>query len=234
MQALYGMAGVAHRARQAIGAVLGAREHQDVARVALDQREQQRGFVRVLHEIHILNGAAGWYRLPTDRDTERITQMHPRQGTEVRRERCGEQQRLPWRWQHPQDAVELWFEAHVEHPIGFVKYQDAHVAQRHRAALEVVDQAPRCRDDDRRTAAQLRELRAVRNTTNNERRMQTRAQAPGPAVRLLSQLTGRRQHQGGRVTGGETCGTQALDYGNEERGRFAGPRLRCANHIAPG
>ena len=67
MKALRRVARVAQRARQAVGAMLGANEDQHGAGVLLDQRQQQRRLVRALDEVDILGGLAGRRRQPADR-----------------------------------------------------------------------------------------------------------------------------------------------------------------------
>ena len=52
-------------------------------------------------------------------------------------------------------------EAHVEHAIGFIEHDHAHLVEPQRAALEVIHDAPRRADDDLRAFAQPAQLPVV-------------------------------------------------------------------------
>ena len=231
VQPLHGMAGAAQGPRDAIGAMLGTREHQHRAGMPADQRQQQRGLLRALDEVDVLGGLLGRQRPSADVDAHGIAQVHPRQGAEVGRQRRGEQQCLPRRRQGVHDAIELWLEAHVEHTIGLVEDQDAHVFQRERAAVEVVDEPSGRGHDDAWSAAQRVELGTVCDAANDDRGAEVATQAQRPLVRLLGELARRREDQGAALT----CpGAQAFHGWNDERGRLAGAGLCRADDIAPG
>mmetsp|Transcript_68456 Transcript_68456/g.222750 ORF Transcript_68456/g.222750 Transcript_68456/m.222750 type:complete len:215 (-) Transcript_68456:783-1427(-) len=58
----------------------------------------------------------------------------------------GEHQRLPDRGTRGYDLGDLGLEAHVQHPVGLVEHQKAHVFEVDRRHLHEVLQAPGCRD----------------------------------------------------------------------------------------
>ena len=234
MQALHGVAGVAQRARQAIGAMLGAREHQHRTGVLLDQRQQQGSLVGTLDEVDVLSRFARRRRQPADVDTYGIAQVHPCQDAEIRGECRREQQRLPWRWHGAHDAIELRLEPHVEHAIGFVEHKHMHVLEHESAAFEVIDQSPRGGHDNRGPAAQCAELRAVGDATDHERGAQRATETLCPHMRLFGKLARRRQDQGAALIPVATRGAQPLNDWNDERGGFARAGLGGADDVAAG
>ena len=59
----------------------------------------------------------------------------------------GEKQRLAGERHHLHDALDIGDEAHVEHPVGFVDDEKLDAAQQQLAALDMVEQPARCRDE---------------------------------------------------------------------------------------
>ena len=99
------------------------------------------------------------------------------------------------------DDVELRLEAHVEHAVGLVEDEDADVGERDGLALEMIDESAGSRDDDGGLGAERAHLRAVGDAADHERRLESGSEPLGPAVDLLGELPGRRQHQGGGPRG---------------------------------
>ena len=67
----------------------------------------------------------------------------------------GEEQRLPGKWDHLADALDVGNESHVEHAIGFVDHQQFDAVEQQRAALGMVEQPARSRDQNVDAAGQF-------------------------------------------------------------------------------
>ena len=84
--------------RQAIGAVLGAREHQRLRHhAARQQRREQRALQVLRHRVHRLRDADGRRGLPRQVDRRRVVEEFAGQADDRRRHRGAEEQRLALR-----------------------------------------------------------------------------------------------------------------------------------------
>ena len=145
-----------------LGGLLGAHEHDD-ALVLLDLEDAGQGveLVRVLnHEVALTDIRTG-LRLRGDPDFLGVVQVLA--GDAVDRSRHGgrEQCDLTVRPDLAEDLFDVFGEAHLEHLVGLIEDEVLEAAELQRTLLEVVDDTTRGADDDLRSAAQTRQLRAV-------------------------------------------------------------------------
>ncbi|VVO41641.1 hypothetical protein PS691_05795 [Pseudomonas fluorescens] len=129
---------------QAVGAVLGAGEDQDLfPGTGSNQVRQQRTLVAGRQAeyplLDTLDRGVRW----RDFDALRVVQQLPGQGRNVIGEGRGEQQVLTLGRQAGQDLFHVMDEAHVEHPVGFVQHENFHVGQIDAALAGEVEQAAR-------------------------------------------------------------------------------------------
>ena len=76
------------------------------------------------------------------------------QAADFRRHGGGEEQCLALARQQGDDALDIGDEAHVQHAVGFVDHQHAHIGQQQPAALEQIDQTARGGDQHVHALAQ--------------------------------------------------------------------------------
>ena len=119
---------------------LGAGEHQCLADLPRLQAAQQR--VQLGHFLHPMyylldqfcrGVAAG------DFDFQRVLQKAVRQADDAVIESGRKQQGLPLGRQQVEDALQVWQEAHVQHAIGFVQYQELHLRKLRHAVRGMVE-----------------------------------------------------------------------------------------------
>ena len=77
------------------------------------------------------------------------------QALDFRRHGGGIKQRLPRERDQLADALDVRDETHVEHAVGFVDHQNLHLVQHQLAALEMIEQAARRRDQHVHAAVEL-------------------------------------------------------------------------------
>jgi hypothetical protein len=133
-----------------------------------------------------------------------------------------------------ENALDGIDEAHRQHLVGLVEHEETQAAQFQRAALDVIDHAPRRADDDVDAALQRVQLRLVALAAVDRQDVEAR-QVRGVALEGLRHLqrefARRHQHQHLRLTAAE------LDAGQRrqrERGRLAGAGLRLPEHVLAG
>ena len=161
-------------------------------------------------------------------DFQRLAQHRLGQGADRVREGGREQQRLPLLGRALDQCADRFVEAHVEHAVGFVQHQRAHLAQVQRVLLHQFQHAAGRADHHVRRMRERGELRTQRNAAAEHRQFQV-----GDAGRQLAQLladlvgefAGGAEHQGLGARGG---GVDALQQAQPEcRGlAAAGRRLR--------
>jgi hypothetical protein len=107
--------------------------------------------------------------------------------------------------------------------------------QRNVSAAHEVEQAAGSGHDDVHSAANRVDLRTFSNAAVDGRATNTHLLPEGADVLidLCCELTGRRDDQRARVAGWSAFG-QALEDGQDERGRLAGAGLRDPDEVAPG
>ncbi len=220
-------------ARDAVGAVLGAGEHQHAPALFTQEREEGVGLRRLIDHPEALLGARGDAGR-IDRDAHRVTQpgLHDVAPAGIVGARHGgrEEQGLTVRGDHREDAAELRREAHVEHAVGLVEHEDAHVAHAGGVALDVVDEASGRGDDPLGRRAEAVHLLAHRRAAEDRRdargAARERAHGVGDLLRELAR-GGEDEGRGVGVRG------EALQRGEHERGGLAGAGLRAAEEVTP-
>jgi hypothetical protein len=156
-------------------------------------------------------------------------------------ERRREQQRLRDAGHARDHALDRRQEAHVEHAVGFVEDQQFDGVELGGAALDVVEQAARARDEDVDAAAQLFDLRLHAGATEDGGDVQ--AQVAGrrragcrltctASSRVGTRMSGARRAR--TLGGGRLAFGQALQQRQAERGGLAGAGLRAAEHVVAG
>ena len=88
---------------------------------------------------------------------------------DFRRHRRGEEQGLPRERDQLANAFDVGNEAHVQHAVGFVDYQQFNAGEKQPAALGMVEQPARGCDQDVDAAGELAVLVAERNAADQER-----------------------------------------------------------------
>ena len=219
---------------QAVGAMLGAREHQRfLDEVAIEDREQQRRLELLRHRIRRLRDARRRLRDALDVDLHRIVQEFTRELQNRRRHRRAEEERLAlWR-QVFQHALDVRQEAHVQHPVGFVQDQELDLVELGVRMPEVVKQPARRRDDHVDTGAQgmllLTHADAAVDGRCRERRVDREL------VQVLKDLRGQftRRRDDQRARGAARLVQQPVQNGQQERGGFAAAGHGAGNQVAP-
>ncbi|OMP13915.1 hypothetical protein COLO4_00638 [Corchorus olitorius] len=234
------------RTRQTRAADLAVGEHDALARQALlgtllQQVHERRLLVVVRHGVDDLADilrrgvAAGHF------NGLRMTQVAGGQLLDLRRERRREQQRLAVCRQQVDDALQVGQEAHVEHAIGFVEHQHAHLRQVHAALLHVVEQAARRGHEDLHAAAQLLCLRVHVDAAEHHGAAQRRVLRVlgNVVVHLVGEFArGREDQRPHRVARRRRArigvGQQVMDDRQRETGGLAGAGLCGAHDVAAG
>ena len=88
---------------------------------------------------------------------------------DFRRHRRGEEQRLAREWHQLADALDVGNETHVEHAVGFVDHQQLDAGHQQSAALMMIEQAARRRDQHVDAAHQLGILVVERHAADDQR-----------------------------------------------------------------
>ena len=153
---------------------------------------------------------------------------------DLRREGGREEQGLPVLRGLVEDLGDVVAEAHVEHLVGLVEDREPDRVEREGAAVEVVEDAPGRADHDLHPLPEggdlpLDLLAAV------DREHRDPAPEPGELEELLGhldrELARRAEDHGLDAAVGRV---HALDDGEAEGGRLAGPGLGLADHVAAG
>ncbi|KOT24528.1 DEAD/DEAH box helicase domain protein [Burkholderia mallei] len=255
-------AGVGEAAGELVGVDLGRGEddrliERDIAQQVIEQAIL---VIAVVDVVHGLRDVRARFDLLRDLDALRILQQTVRERADLAVERRREQHRLARRGRRRDDRVDVVDETHVEHAVGFVEHEHLQFGQIDAAALEVVEQAPRRRDEDLRVLREQHQLLAVRDAAEDADRAQA---AQVLAVRrrgrrhLHRELARRREdEQAGARDGLRAAAAalarlpfarrarllrlrllqlrEALDRGQHERGRLAGARRARHEQVAAG
>ena len=160
------------------------------------------------------------------------------------REGGREEERLAPLRQQRKDPPDVVDEAHVEHPIGLVEDEDLDPREVDRVLAGVVEEATRRRDDDLGAGAEGARLRAEADAAVDGHRADRPAGAvdPDALLDLEGKLAGRDQHErahgtarrGAAIVGAGRLAVEALEHGEDERGRLAGARLGARQQVAAG
>ncbi len=164
------------------------------------------------------------------REARRVERVRLRERADFAVERRGEKHRLALRRQEAENLLHLRLEAHVEHPVGFVKDEDADVAERDHPPVLEIREAARRRDDDVRALELLRLRRdrraAVCGCGADTERCAEQRQLLGHLQRELARRD-EDERRGRLLVGGN-----ALDDWQPERERLARSGRRLTENVA--
>ena len=154
------------------------------------------------------------------------------QTADARRHGGRKERGLPLFRHRIEDLADVIAESHVEHAIRFIEHDEPHAVQLHRAALQVINDAARCPDNNLDAALQLIGLPLERRPAINRQRLHAALEG-GQFVHLLRHLGGqlprgtKHQHLHGALGG-----DGQLDGRNGKGRRFARAGLRLSDDIA--
>ena len=155
-----------------------------------------------------------------DVHADRIVEVGLRDAADVIGHRRREERDLARGWRDAEDVLDVFDEAHLEHLVCFVEDQHLELGEVERAALDVVEHAPRCPDDDRRAGLEPAELLAVPDPSVDGQDLER--QELGERVErgrdLLGELARRREHE---AAGLATTFTHHVDEREAERSCLA-------------
>jgi hypothetical protein len=218
---------------QAVGAVLGAHEHQRelaFARQLLDERVEPIGAAEAAEAV--IDGLGGAPRRRTMLVDGRIGRVAAGHATGLAVERRREEQRLTVRRAGADDTVDGGLEAHVEHPVGLVEHEHLDVVEGEGAAGEQVLEATGGRDEQVRAGGVLG-LRSQPDAAVDG----GDAQRPGLGQRaqLVGDLGGEfprgREHERGRTA---RLGGDPVDERDPEGEGLARSGGRAHEHVTTG
>ena len=127
-----------------------------------------------------------------------------------------------------ENFLNLRREAHIKHPVGLVKNDDADVVKAKSPLIQVVNETAGRRDDNVGISRESVYLRTQRETADKHRRFkaETVADASQGFVNLKSQFARRKNHKSPSF-----YLSQPLNHRDSERQRFAGAGLRDADDV---
>ncbi len=142
--------------------------------------------------------------------------------------------RLPREGDQLADAFDIGNEAHVEHAVGFVDHQNLNLRKHQLAALEMIEQAARRRDQHIHAAIELAVLFVERGAADQKRHRELVVLAVFLEILgdLRRQFARRLQNQRARHARLGPAARQHLDHRQGEGGGLARARLRDADHVA--
>ena len=173
---------------------------------------------------------------PGNLDAHRIVQELLGDAPDLRRHGGGEEQRLAGERHELADALDVGNEAHVEHAVGLVDDEQLDAGKQKPAALEMVEQAARGRDQHIDAARQLGVLVVKRDAADQQCDVELVVDAV--FVEALFHLRGEfaRRLQDERARHAR-AGAALLQHGQHRQHEcrcLAGPGLRDTEHVAPG
>ena len=146
-------------------ATLGLGEHhRELAAIGLQDAREEFDLVHGVHAPHMLldridrGVLVAWI---AGADVRGVRHVATRKIDDLPGHRRGEQHRLALVGDHRHDALDIGQEAHVEHFVGLIEHQHAHIGQIHIAAVGEIDDATGCADDDVDALGQCVDLRFV-------------------------------------------------------------------------
>ena len=144
-----GEAGLGEIAADAVGAALGAGEHQHAIHAAIgEQAFEQRPLLLGADEEYPLIDAIDRDLYRSDVDAHRIDKNVLSQFGDRRWHGRREQQRLPLAFAQRDDLPHVVDEAHVEHAVGLVEHEDGDLVEADVALIAKVEQAAGRGDQD--------------------------------------------------------------------------------------
>ena len=227
-------------ARELLGALAGAAEHNHLGDAArLQQMHQQMALARGVHRVHHLFDVFAGGVLPGHFHQLRLAHEIRRQALDFRGEGGREQQGLPIGRQQAHDAADVLHKAHVQHAVGFVQNQHFHPVEHHVFLLDVVQQTARRGHQHFHATAQRFFLRIHRHAAKHHRRTQRQVFVVlrHAGADLVGQFAGGGEDQRAhRVHGGRGAvvgvRAQARQQRQGEGGGLAGAGLGGGQHIA--
>ena len=230
------------RARQAGAAELGVDEDERLRdRALLQQLQHGAPLVVGRDAVEVLLDVARGRVRPRHLDQDRVLQVALGQPPDLGREGRREEQRLALLGQVREDALQVGQEADVEHPVGLVEDDVLDLVQDAVLRLDVVEQAPRRRDEHLDALLQLERLRLHVDAAEDDRDAQLRVRRVALDVvgDLVGELARRRDHEGAhrvarRRHAGVLVRQHLVQQRQRERRRLAGAGLRRAHDVAPG
>ena len=138
-------------------------------------------------------------------------------------------------WQQGQNLFDVVDKAHVEHPVRFIKDQAFDFGEVDGLLSHVVQQAPRCRDDDIDPFSQCRDLGVDSHAAENDRGVEREIFSVGfdTVADLGSQFACRCQDKSTHVTfrSRRRVFAQTLKQRQGKAGCFTGPCLGSGEDI---
>jgi hypothetical protein len=173
--------------------------------------------------------------LAGDGDEHRGFQIAFGDGADRRRHGRREQGRLMIVGDGIENGHEIVGEAHVEHLVGLVEHDEADSIENERPAPNVVQRAPRCRDNDidaapKHTQLLLHRLSTIDRQDAHVTRSAIAMHSFGDLHRELACGDENQRADGRRIV----TSANALEQRQRERGRFSGSSRRLAERIAAG
>ena len=229
--------GLIERLRHAIGAALGAREHDGAREVGRGEhlREQRRLGAGVDHH-DMLADALGGGGDGRHRHALRLVQELVGERGDLLRHGGREEQRLAGLGHLRHDLAHGQHEPEVEHVVGFVEHDEGRLLEAHVAVLHVVEQAAGRGDENVDAARHRLDLRAEGHAADDAGDAGAHVLAVvREALRdLHGELTGggEDQHAGAARRAEHAVGLQLLEDRQREGGRLAGARLGDAEQVA--
>ena len=131
------------------GVLLGAHKNQHTVKIfAFEHTGERLDLVLVLYQQKTLADVFDRSRLALDAGLFVFTEMFLDNLLHIIRHRGAEKGALAIRRDFFQDGIHVFHESHVEHLVGFVEHDGLHAGEHDGSALDMVDKAPRSRNDN--------------------------------------------------------------------------------------
>ena len=202
------------RTVRVVDALLGAAEHEHALELLArhraargDELLQERCLLALHDGAEVLLDGLGGLAEHGDLHACRIVQHGVHGRGDARRDGRGEEQRLALLGQCTDDAADARPEAHVEHAVGLVEHEHAHLREVDGAALHEVDEAARRGDEHVASLREARELLIEARTARDDHRMLAGLGADrlGDLLDLLGELARGGDDEGVRPIAGTLC-----------------------------
>src|SRR3990170_1193302 len=222
---------------QAIGAVLGAGEHQHLLpALRVDEMREQLALASAIHRVDDLRDELGGGVAARHLDQHRRVQQTVGELLDLVGERGGKEQVLPLSGQQREDLADVADEAHVEHAVGLVQHQDLDPGQIHGPLPDVVQQPSGGRHQDIHAAAQGVGLGGEADAAEDHGGLERHVLAVDAhaLLHLRGELArGRENERADRAPRALWLRIQALQQRQGEAGGLAGAGLGAGQDIAP-
>jgi len=198
MDGLTANAGLGEYPCNLVGTMFRAGENQHrLALLLLQQVDQQIFLLRLLHVIYKLFDGVDHRRDGIDLYPYRIAQDGARERSNGGGHGGREKECLLLSRQQRQQSLDVVYEAHVEHPVGFVQHKMADGLQADVTLVNEVEQTPRRGDEDIDTLLQCTDLGMLFHSSINHAVTDAGIGGilPQAVVDLDGQLTGGREDQ---------------------------------------